>query len=95
MSRANTQSPKETRLSIRANSSQKSVLARAAKARHMNVSQFVLQASLTAAEEVIEQENRILISPEEYQWLCQIMDAPATPAPRLSAALTQKPVWDA
>ncbi len=85
---------KEDRLSIRANSSQKSVLARAAKAQHMNVSQFVLQASLREAQKVIEEENRVLVSPEEIEWLCQVMDEPATPAPRLRAALAQKPVWD-
>lgn len=94
MSRTPTTPPKEDRLSIRANSSQKSVLARAAKARHMNVSQFVLQASLREAEQVIEEENRILISPEEHEWLVRVMDEPATPAPRLRAALVQKPVWD-
>ena len=86
---------KENRLSIRADSGQKTVLARAAKAQHMNISQFVLQASLREAQQVIEEENRLLVSAEEYEWLCGIMDAPATPTPRLRAALAQKPVWDA
>ena len=94
MPRTNTSPLKENRLSIRANAGQKTVLARAARAQHMNVSQFVLQASLSAAEKVIEQENRIVVSPEEYDWLCQIMDQPAAPAPRLRAALAQTPVWD-
>ena len=94
MPRTNTAPTKENRLSIRANAGQKTVLARAARAQHMNVSQFVLQASLSAAEKVIEQESRIVVSPEEYDWLCQIMDQPAAPAPRLRAALAQKPVWD-
>lgn len=85
---------KEERLSIRANSSQKTVLARAAKAQHTSISQFVLQASLREAQKVIEEENRLAVSPEEYGWLCGIMDAPATPAPRLRAALAQKPVWE-
>ncbi len=95
MSRIAATSQKEERLSIRANSGQKSVLARAATAQHMNVSQFVLQASLSAAQQVIEQESRILVSPEELAWLYQVMDEPATPAPRLRAALAQTPVWDA
>ena len=93
MSRA-AESAKESRLSIRANSVQKSVLARAAKVRYMNVSQFVLQASLDAAEAVITQENRIVVPLEEYQRLCEIMDEPATPTPRLRAALAEKPFWD-
>ena len=94
MPRTATSPTKENRLSIRANAGQKTVLARAARAQHMNVSQFVLQASLSAAEKVIEQESRIVVSPEEYDWLCQIMDQPAAPAPRLRAALAQTPVWE-
>ena len=94
MPRTNTLPAKENRLSIRTNAGQKTVLARAARAQHMNVSQFVLQASLSAAEKVIEQESRIVVSPEEYDWLCQVMDQPAAPAPRLRAALAQTPVWD-
>lgn len=85
---------KEDRLSIRANSGQKSLLARAAKAQHMNISQFVLQASLREAEKVIEDETRIVVSTEEYEWLCKVLDEPAMPAPRLRAALKQKAVWD-
>lgn len=85
----------EMRLSIRANSSQKSMLARAAAARHMNVSQFVLGASLREAEQVIHDDTRIVLSPEEYDWLVKFMDAPPTPKPRLRELLRQKPVWDA
>jgi len=94
MPRTATTPLKENRLSIRADSGQKTVLARAAKAQHMNISQFVLQASLREAQQVIEEESRLVVSAEEYEWLCGIMDAPATPAPRLRAALAKKPVWD-
>ena len=94
MSQPTTSQDKQSRLSIRANAGQKSVLARAARAQHMNVSQFVLQASLNAAQKVIEQENLVMVSPEEYEWLCQVMDEPAKATPRLKTALEQKPVWD-
>ena len=86
--------PKENRLSIRANPRQKTVLSQAATAQHMNVSQFVLQASLSEAERVLKEETQIIVSPEEYQWLCQLLDAPPQPLPRLKKALAQKPVWD-
>jgi len=86
---------KENRLSIRANASQKSMLAQAAKARHMNVSQFVLQVALTEAEQVIKSESQIHVSAEEYERLIQVMDEPPAPAPRLRAALAKKAVWDA
>jgi uncharacterized protein (DUF1778 family) len=88
------ESTKEDRLSIRANARQKTVLAQAAKARHMNVSQFVLQASLTEAERILKEETQIIVSAEEYEWLCRLLDAPPQPLPRLKEALGQKPVWD-
>ena len=84
----------ETRLSIRASKNQKSVLARAA-ANHMNISQFVLGASLREAEKVIGDETRIVLSADEYDWLVKYMDEPPSPKPQLRAALLQKPVWDA
>lgn len=61
----------------------------------MNVSEFVLGASLREAEEVIRDETRLVLSAEDYDWLVQIMDAPPTPKPRLREAVHQKPVWDA
>jgi len=87
-------SQKEDRLSIRANQNQKSVLAQAATARHMNVSQFVLQASLREAEQVIREESVLAVSPADYSWLVQIMDE-GHPAPQLREALKSTPVWDA
>ena len=88
------QAKAEDRLSIRANAAQKNTLRRAADARHMNVSQFVLQASLQEAERVIERETLISVSPEEFQWLAELMDGPVAPMPRLRAAVKEKPVWD-
>lgn len=86
---------KEERLSIRANPVQKSFLAQAAKARHMNVSQFVLQASLREAEQVISEETRITLSPSEFAWACELMDAAPAEVPRLRKALLEPPAWDA
>ena len=85
----------EDRLSIRANARQKSTLRRAADARHMNVSQFVLQASLQEAERVIAEETAIRLTPEQFQWVVELMDAPPPPLSRLRQAVQQKPVWDA
>lgn len=91
--------PKETRaedrLSIRANAFQKQTLRRAAEARHLNVSQFVLQASLEEAERVIAAESTIAYSAEQYEWMIELLDAEPGNLENLSKALRQKPVWDA
>jgi uncharacterized protein (DUF1778 family) len=85
----------ENRLSIRATQKQKSILRRAAELHHMNVSQFVLQTSLDAAERLIREESTIFVAAEDFDWLCRVMDEPACDLPRLREALAQKPVWDA
>lgn len=94
MRSVNTSKP-EDRLSIRANASQKAKLRRAADARHMNVSQFVLQTSLNAADQVLEEESKIVLSEEAYEWLCHLMDEPPRDLPNLRQLMSEKPVWDA
>ena len=94
MQNQNTNPKQEVRLSIRANPTQKTLLSRAAQASHMNVSQFVLGASLREAEHIVDSETRIVVSPDEYDWLAQLMDT-ATDAPRLREAFREKPTWDA
>ena len=83
----------ETRLSIRANASQKSLLARAASSRHMNISQFVLGVSLREAEQIIRDSAHIALSDDEYDWLVKFMDEPSD-APRLKDAFGKPAVWD-
>jgi len=84
----------EDRLSIRTNALQKSMLRRAAESRHMNVSQFVLQASLNEAERVLREESVLNLSPEAFQWVADLMDAPPAQVSRLREALNTKPLWD-
>ncbi len=87
-------STREDRLSIRTNPQQKDLLVQAAHARHMNMSQFVLQTALDAAQRVLDEERRLTLSAAEYVWLAEVMDgAPAT-ASRLQDAVEKKAVWD-
>lgn len=83
---------KSDRLSIRTSTSEKDLLAKAAQLRHMNVSQFILQASLREAEQVIEEERKLVVSEADYAWLLEVMDK-ATDVPRLREAIAMKPAW--
>lgn len=83
----------EDRLSIRASISQKETIQRAANAQHMNVSQFVLQASIQAAERVLEYESTVIVSSNQFDSICQLLDAPVLPMERLRKAIREKPNW--
>ena len=74
---------KETRLSIRASEPEKIILAQAARARHTNISQFVLQASLDAAHTVLVDQTEFRLPPEQWQAFCERLDEPAQVIPAL------------
>lgn len=93
--RASTESvPRELRLSIRTSAEQKELLKRAAQARGTDLSAFVLQASLEQARQALAQESVVVLSPSDYQQLCQALDEPATPNLALRALMNRKRVWD-
>ncbi len=78
-----TAAPKERRLSIRATEPEKAILAQAAQVRRTNVSQFVLQASLEAANAVLVDQAEYRLSPDQWEAFCRRLDAPPKVIPEL------------
>ncbi len=74
---------REARLSIRASEPDKTLLAQAARARRMNMSQFVLEASLDAARTIIADQTEFRLPSEQWEAFCQRLDAPAKTIPAL------------
>ena len=60
----------------------------------MNVSQFVLQASLTEAERILREEAQIVLTAEQFQWLMDKLEEPPQELPRLRALLNEPVVWN-
>lgn len=85
----------EERLSIRASEAQKDLLRRAAASRHMNVSQFVLQTSLRAAEDTLAEESTCTISREHHEWLTRALDSDPIDTSALRALMSESSSWDA
>lgn len=77
------QRQKESRLSIRTSTPEKTLLAQAARVRHMNTSQFVLQASLDAARAVLADQTRFRLPPDQWDAFCERLDAPPQVVPAL------------
>lgn len=74
---------KEKRLSIRATEPEKALLAEAARARRTNVSQFVLQASLEAANAVLVDQTEYRLSTDQWETFCRRLDEPPQVIPAL------------
>lgn len=85
---------KESRLSIRASEPEKALLAQAARARHMNTSQFVLQASLDAAQAILADQTEFRLPPEQWEAFCQRLDAPARTIPALRQLFSEPEPFD-
>ena len=75
--------PKETRLSIRATEPEKTILRQAAQLRRMNTSQFVLEASLTAANAILEDQTQFRLPAGQWKAFCERLDEPARSIPAL------------
>lgn len=87
----------ESRLHIRTSPLQKALLARAAEAKHLNLSQFVLQSSLEVAEKIVGEATKIPlveVSDIDYDWLIQKMDEPPRDLAELRGLLNEPTVWN-
>ncbi len=62
-------------------------LCRAAELTGATVNQFLVQAALKEAQEVIEREEVIRLSPRDWNWLLDVMESPPKPNARLKAAM--------
>ncbi len=80
---------KEKRLSIRVTEPEKGILAQAARARRMNVSQFVLQASLEAANAILVEQTEFRLPPDQWEAFCQRLDAPPKVIPALQQLFSE------
>lgn len=85
---------KAENLHIRTSQAQKASLARAARLKNMNVSQFVLQSSLEAANEVLAAQPLILMGPEEYDAFCKRLDEAPRAIPELQKLFAEPSTFE-
>ena len=74
---------KADRLHIRVSDRQKQLLIAAARARRVPTSQFVIQASLDAAEHVLAEQTAVVLTPEQWEIFWSRLDAPPRVVPAL------------
>lgn len=82
-----TATTKQDRIGARVPHEVYETLCRAAELTGATVNQFLVQAALKEAHEVIEREEVIRLSLRDWNWLLDLMENPAEPNARLKAAL--------
>ena len=90
-----TQAQKIQRLSIRVSEPEKALLIQAAQARRMNVSQFVLQTSLDAAQAILAEQNQFRLTPQQWERFCQHLEAPPKVIPALAQLFSEPDPFEA
>ena len=85
---------KSERIDVRASTSVKLLLQEAARASHENVSEFLLDAGVVAANQTLADRRQFVLG--EAQWLAfqAALDAPTQAKPRLKQLLIEPGVLD-
>ena len=91
----NASTQKASRFSIRASATQKKVIAEAARIRDTTISDFVLEQSLTAAQQVIADQVQFRVPKKQWKEFCDALDAPPKKIPALRRLLSKPGLFDA
>ena len=80
---------KDQRLNIRVSQAEKAVVEEAASLTHMGVSQFMLQAALQSAEEVLADQSRFVLPADRWHDFVALLERPARVVPALAEAASK------
>ena len=91
-----TSSPlKSERIDVRASLSVKQLLQEAAQASHKSVSEFLLDAGITAANQTLADRRQFALGESQWQQFQELLDRPVSaPNSRMKALLTEPGVLD-
>lgn len=86
--------PKSERIDIRTTISAKRLLQQAAAASHQNVSEFILEHGLLAAEKTLADRCLFLLDEEKWEEFQTALDRPTQEKSNLKKLLTEPGVFD-
>lgn len=85
---------KTERIDVRASSPVKQLLQEAARASHKSVSEFLLDAGVTAAALTLADRRQFVLGPAQWQAFQEALDRPVQRKPRLERLLQTPGVLD-
>jgi uncharacterized protein (DUF1778 family) len=80
---------KTERIDVRASTPVKQLLQEAARACHKNVSEFLLDAGVTAATQTLADRRQFKLSEADWQEFLKALDRPVQSKPRLKKLLRE------
>lgn len=80
---------KSERIDVRASTPVKLLLQEAARAAHKNVSEFLLDAGIVAANQTLADRLRFELTPEKWEAFQQALDKPVSAKPKLRKLLNE------
>jgi uncharacterized protein (DUF1778 family) len=85
---------KTERVDVRTSTPVKQLLQEAARACHKNVSEFLLEAGVTAAAQTLADRRQFILSDEQWQAFQEALDRPVQSKPRLKKLLREPGALD-
>lgn len=85
---------KSERIELRTTPGTKALLLRAAASMHKNITEFLLEAGINAAEETLIERRLFQLDDEQWQAFQEVMDRPVVSKPRLAKLLAEKSVLE-
>ena len=82
------------RIEVRTTPSVKALLQRAASASHKNVTEFLLDAGLSAAEDTLANRRLFRLDDEQWQAFQDVLDRPVSDKPRLARLMAENSVLE-
>ena len=89
-----TSEPKSERIEVRTTPRMKTLLQRAAASSHKNVTEFLLDAGIHAAEDALADRRRLRLDDAQWQAFHEVLDRPVVAKPRLARLLFEKSVLE-
>lgn len=85
---------KSERIEVRTTPHMKALLQRAATASHKSVTEFLLEAGMSAAEDALINRRLFRLDDEQWQMFQDALDRPVTEKTRLTRLLAEKSVLE-
>jgi uncharacterized protein (DUF1778 family) len=85
---------KSEKIDIRFSQQEASIIKQAASLQHTNMSNFVRQQAVGAAEAVIHDQTRFAVSAEQWNFIEAALERPAQVLPNLQKKLATTDDWD-